>query len=113
MKQPCKRCPFRRGMPYGFRPGRAQQMLDDLSNDRPFHCHETIDYSEDASGVVGEESQLCFGAALFLEQTAPGGCRANFSFRVGLAVEQFGLTDLRLDDQVYATIEEFIAGSTR
>jgi hypothetical protein len=50
---------------------------------------------------------------LFLEQTAPGGCRANFSFRMGLAVEQFNLTDLRLDDQVYATIEEFIAGSTR
>lgn len=67
MKQPCKDCPFKKSVEYGLSPQKARDILQAITHDRAFHCHETVDYSEFIKNRVTAESELCFGAVLFSE----------------------------------------------
>jgi hypothetical protein len=86
--------------------GRAKTIADGLLADTPFWCHKTIDYEVEPPDT--SNSKLCFGAALFLEHVAPGGCRANVCFRIGLMTREFAIADLYQNPEVYSTVEEFI-----
>ncbi|WP_414552012.1 hypothetical protein [Anabaena sp. CCY 0017] len=110
MKQPCKNCPFKKSVEYALSPQKARDILQAITHDIAFHCHETVDYSESIKNRVTAESKLCFGAVLFLENTVRGGCRSNVMFRFGLMRKEFKLTHLRRDESVYQSFEEFLEG---
>lgn len=55
---------------------------------------------------------MCFGATLFLENAVSGGCRSNAAFRLAIMRGEFSLKDLRKDDGVYGSPQEFIEGVT-
>ncbi|MEH2028371.1 MAG: hypothetical protein V7K67_01595 [Nostoc sp.] len=46
---------------------------------------------------------------MFLENTVRGGCRLNVMFRFGLIRQEFSLDDLRQDEIIYESFDEFIA----
>ncbi|WP_148650084.1 hypothetical protein [Nostoc sp. NIES-3756] len=69
-----------------------------------------MDYSNSIEGQVTAESKLCFGAVLFLENTVRGGCRLNVMFRFGLMRQEFQISDLRHDESIYQSFDEFIEG---
>jgi hypothetical protein len=68
------------------------------------------DYSESHEGRVTAKSKLCFGAVLFLENTVRGGCLSNVMFRFGLMRKEFKIDDLRQNESVYQSFEEFLEG---
>ncbi|NDJ26085.1 hypothetical protein GS682_31825 [Nostoc sp. B(2019)] len=108
MKQPCINCPFQKSVEYALSPEKADDILQAITHDKGFHCHQTVDYSDSHEGQVTSESKLCFGAVLFLENTVRGGCRSNVMFRFGLIRKEFSLDDLRKDESVYQSFEEFL-----
>ncbi|WP_193200639.1 hypothetical protein [Nostoc sp. MG11] len=108
MKQPCKDCPFRKSVAYPLSLEKAHDILQAITHDKAFHCHKTVDYSDSHEGRITSESKLCFGAVLFLENTVRGGCRSNVMFRFGLMRKEFRLDDLRQDESVYQSFEEFL-----
>jgi hypothetical protein len=110
MKQPCKDCPFKKSVYYVLSSEKAHEILDGITHDKAFHCHQTVDYSNSNEGQVTAESKLCFGAVLFLENTVRGGCRSNVMFRFGLMCQEFQLSDLRHDESIYQSFDEFIEG---
>ncbi|RCJ18457.1 hypothetical protein A6770_33005 [Nostoc minutum NIES-26] len=112
MKQPCKDCPFKISVKYALSPEKAQDILQGITHDKAFHCHKTVDYSESIEGQVTSESKLCFGAVLFLENTVVSGCRSNVMFRFGLMRSEFKVSDLRKDENVYQSFEEFLLSVT-
>lgn len=110
---PCNNCPFRISLHgrYQLSPERANAIIHGLMHDGPFPCHKTVDYSESGTGRSTEETTLCKGAALFLENTVQGGMRSNVCFRLGMAIGQL---DSEPSDRsaVYGSIEDFIEGAT-
>jgi hypothetical protein len=112
MKQPCKDCPFQKSIKYSLSPEKAEDILQAITHDKAFHCHKTVDYSETQEGRVTSNSKLCFGAVLFLENTVRGGCRSNVMFRFGLMRQEFQLSDLRQDNNVYQGFDEFLSSVT-
>ncbi|MBD6620039.1 hypothetical protein FNW02_30645 [Komarekiella sp. 'clone 1'] len=110
MKQPCFDCPFQNSVKYALCQAKAHDILHRITHDKAFHCHKTVNYSQSHEGQVTSESRLCFGAVLFLENTVRGGCRSNVMFRFALMRKEFKLDDLRQDENVYQSFEEFIEG---
>jgi hypothetical protein len=110
MKQPCKDCPFQKSVKYILSSEKVHDILEGITHDKAFHCHNTVDYSGSLEGKVTSESKLCFGAVLFLENAVAGGCRSNVMFRLGLMMKEFKLDDLRQDESVYQSFEEFLEG---
>ncbi|MBW4617187.1 MAG: hypothetical protein KME21_28930 [Desmonostoc vinosum HA7617-LM4] len=108
MKQPCKDCPFQKSVKYALFPKKASDILHGITHDKAFHCHKTVDYSKSTEGQITYNSKLCFGAALFLENTVRGGCRSNVMFRFGLMRQEFTISDLRKDEGVYQCFDEFL-----
>ena len=106
MRQPCRLCPFKKSSNFMLMRSRAEEIVEAISHDSPFHCHDTLDY--DVDGFVTFDSKLCFGAALFLEKSIDGGCLSNLSFRFAAMRKQFEVSDLREDDDIYSSKEEFI-----
>lgn len=59
---PCDNCPFRRSAGGYLRQDRAEEIADVLRSDGHFHCHKTVDYSdEDGEGRTGDAA-LCAGS---------------------------------------------------
>ncbi len=112
MKQPCKDCPFRKCVKSALSPERADDILNGITHDKAFHCHNTVDYSDSHEGRITSDSKLCFGAVLFLENTVRGGCRSNVMFRLGLMQKEFDIDDLRQDESVYQSFEDFLSEVT-
>ncbi|WP_193200266.1 hypothetical protein [Nostoc sp. MG11] len=110
MKQPCKDCPFTKCVKYTLSPEKAADILNGITHDKAFHCHNTVDYSDSLKGRITSDSKLCFGAVLFLENTVRGGCLSNVMFRFGLMQKEFNIDDLRQDESVYQSFEEFLKG---
>jgi hypothetical protein len=110
MKQPCFDCPFQKSVEYSLSPEKARDILQAITHDKAFHCHKSVEYSKSIKGQVTSESKLCFGAVLFLENTVRGGFRSNVMFRFGLITKEFSLDDLRQDERIYKSFDEFIAG---
>lgn len=112
MKEPCSNCPFRSDRPFrGLSEDRARDIAQVLHQDGSFHCHKTNSY-EDGEGVVTKNSKLCTGAAIFLENTRPGGMLANLAFRLGCMREEIAPEMLSDRVPVYASVEEFVEGSS-
>lgn len=111
--QPCSNCPFRIDPAFhGLHPVRSREIANDLMRDSGFHCHQTVDYSDDSDGCITEKSRLCSGAALFLENVRPGGMRSNLAFRMGVMVGQLDLSQPLDTSTVYDSIDDFIEGSS-
>jgi hypothetical protein len=110
MKQPCTNCPFKKSVASALSSEKTHDILHGITHEKAFHCHQTVDYSDSHEGRVTAESKLCFGAVLFLENTVRGGCRSNVMFRFGLIRQEFHLNDLRQDESVYQSFEEFLEG---
>ncbi len=112
MRKPCNNCPFLIGQNYALHPQKVDNILRDIQGDEGFVCHKTVDYSNDWTGEIRLSSRVCFGAALFLEQIQPGGCFSNTTFRLSAMAGDFEPEDLRQDDSVYSSIEDFRLGVT-
>ncbi len=110
MKQPCDNCPFRKDVKYALCREKVDGILNAIAHDGSFHCHKTVDYSRSFEGEVTKDSKLCFGAALFLENSVRSGCRSNVAFRIGLMMQHFTLEDLRQDENIYQSFDEFRNG---
>jgi hypothetical protein len=110
MKSPCANCPFLKKSKYALNKAKIEEILYGITHDRAFYCHQTVDYSQDFRGVVTEQSKVCFGATLFLENTVSGGCRSNVMFRIAIIQKEFGLGDLRQDSSVYEGFDAFREG---
>lgn len=110
MKQPCQDCPFLKSVKCVLSAEKAHNILEAITHDKAFHCHKTVDYSKSFEGEITPSSKLCFGAVLFLENNVRGGCRSNVMFRFGLMRKEFQLDDLRQDDSIYQSFEEFLDG---
>jgi hypothetical protein len=109
MKEPCKNCPFRADREFGgLHPNRARDIaIGIIYGDSDFACHKTVDYSGDSPQTT-EQSKRCFGAALFAENVAPGGVRANVCFRLALMAGEFRLEDINnCEVPTYDSIEDF------
>lgn len=89
---------------------KAEKIVRHITHDGTFHCHKTVNYSEKKPKVTND-SRLCFGSVLFLEKVGRGGCRSNVLYRLAIAVGEFGISDLRIDDKVYDSVEQFINNS--
>lgn len=108
MKQPCKNCPFLKSVEFPLSEKRVKGIISDINNDKLFYCHATIDYRSEEANT--KKSAVCFGSALFLENTVPSGCRANFAYRVAIMCQDFKIADLRKDDSIYGSEREMIDG---
>lgn len=68
-KAACRKCPFRSDVPIYLRADRRREIVDALVlRDEVFHCHEQVEYSDDAPDEVGEyvvvhTGPMCAGAA--------------------------------------------------
>ena len=114
MKEPCSNCPFRSDRPFGaLSVERAEEIAIALHQDSTFHCHKTTGSDEEGRGVITKNSKLCTGAAIFLENTRPGGMLANLGFRLGFMRGEIKPAQLSDRVPVYQTAEEFIDGASR
>lgn len=56
MKQPCKYCPFKKSIEYALSTQKSRDILQAITHDRAFHCHETVDYSESIEVIYLESA---------------------------------------------------------
>ncbi len=110
MKTPCYNCPFRINSPITLSQEKVLDIFYGITHDAGFDCHQTIDYSTETPTVT-PDSNLCFGSVLFLENIAAGGCRSNIAYRFALMRGEFKVTDLRTDNSIYQTPDDFIQNS--
>lgn len=85
-------------------------MCDRAQQDATFHCHKTTISDERGGRVAVAKSTLCIGAAIFLENTLPGGMLGNLGFRLGCMMEQISPSELSNEIPVYSHAEEFMEG---
>jgi hypothetical protein len=92
IKKPCKDCPFldEPDMRHSLAEGRIESIIEALEDDKPFHCHKTVNYSysydeENAAAMVADAS-YCAGSLLYMEKTG----NRPIHMRLGIA---FGLYD--------------------
>lgn len=64
LRRPCAQCPFRSDIRPYLRPGRIEEIAEATA----FHCHKTVDYSNDGDGDVVPDSQLCAGWLIVQEK---------------------------------------------
>lgn len=87
LKKPCENCPFLKDgrMLESLHPERMQDIIYTLHEDRPFHCHKTIDYGkEDKMGQV-DDALYCAGSLVYLSKFG----RYNLPMRMGIALQLF------------------------
>jgi hypothetical protein len=108
MKQPCNNCPFLKANTPKFALRRADEIAASLFRDQEFPCHKTVHWKDDGTTARTEKTKACFGAALFLEHAADGGCRSNMMFRLAIAAAHFSAKDLRLEPTVCSSVKEFV-----
>lgn len=109
LKKPCKGCPFLKDSPTGLHKDRLPSIVDDLINDHVFHCHKTIDYSNQFDEETGEinqyteKNQFCAGAMIFLEKME----RPNQMMRIGERMGHYKYKEvLKNKDMVIDSLEE-------
>lgn len=75
-------------------------------HDGGFFCHQTLDYSQGEPKHT-EDTQLCTGSMIFLENVRPDGIVANLAYRLDMHFK--GLRKEHLSDEVpvYKSIHEF------
>jgi hypothetical protein len=113
MKKPCKHCPFLVANNQMLTPGRRQDLLNGLTRDRDFPCHETVDYSGESGGRITADSRRCTGAAIFMENAfkSSGGMLANVSFRMAARFGEIDRDKLDLNAPVFRSVESWLRGT--
>jgi hypothetical protein len=105
LKRPCSNCPFRNDRPGFLDRDRAQEIADSLEAGASFHCHKTLEYSnDDGTATVSEYSKQCAGALILMERED----KPNQMMRIG---ERLGLYDrdqLDMDAPVHASFHDWI-----
>lgn len=100
---PCGKCPFRRDVPIYLRLERRREIVHSVMVEgADFHCHQTVDYSEDGDGDPHGAS-VCAGAAKMIE--AAGG-----STQMTRIAENLGMYDPTRDRGAAVwTVDEFMS----
>jgi len=67
LTRPCVDCPFKAGRNFPLQPGRRQQIIEDLADQRhsTFHCHKSV-YRKSGLGEDPNSRQHCAGAIAVL-----------------------------------------------
>jgi hypothetical protein len=78
--KPCKDCPFRKENDGMLQPGRLEGTIRALHDNKPFHCHKTIDYSKSRKMKQVEHARYCGGSMIYLEKAR----NTNLPMRMGL-----------------------------
>ena len=111
LKKPCADCPFRSDIAGYLTEGRAEEIVEIISErDGTFSCHKTNTYDEESGEMVETaKSQHCAGALIFLEK------HDNPSQLMRIA-ERLGLYDRRKLDMsapVFDEADDFIGAQPR
>jgi hypothetical protein len=114
LKRPCAHCPFRRDCRPGWLGrGGSERLVEALTQDRTFACHETLTEDEQGQTVQHEQSQHCAGALLVLERDPhQGGLFSNFLVRFAARFDLFDPTRLDRQAPVFASFAAFISHHT-
>lgn len=98
IKKPCSDCPFRKNgsMLPSLRPNRMQDIIHSLHEDRPFHCHKTIDYSKTEKVDQVDNAYYCAGSLLYLLKLG----EYNLPMRMGIAFKLFNPKLLSGHDEI-------------
>jgi len=67
-------------------PGRLEGIVRALHDNKPFHCHKTINYGKRSKASQLEKAKYCAGSMIYLEKTG----NTNIPMRLGLL---FGIYD--------------------
>lgn len=99
---PCRDCPFRSDRPFPLRPERGEEIAHALLSDGSFHCHKTVDYSDDEPSSVG--AQECAGSLIILERMGAPHQMMRIAERLGM----YDHTKLDMDAPVYDDLDEWV-----
>jgi hypothetical protein len=82
IKKACKDCPFRKGSSTDqtLAPGRVKGIVEDLYRDMSFHCHKTLD----ETNQIHNDSKFCRGSLLYMEREGVKNQMMQVGFRLGL-----------------------------
>ncbi len=120
LKRPCAKCPWRKDCLKGWLgESRADELAKDvILGDSPFWCHETTNFQDrdeflDDEGEArynpnGKE-QFCAGALILEKKVNQGG---NFAIRIGRMFDGFKYEDLKGEELVFDSVEDFIKHHT-
>ncbi|MFX3643518.1 MAG: hypothetical protein ACE3L7_33505 [Candidatus Pristimantibacillus sp.] len=98
LKKPCADCPFRKDgtMLPSLHPNRMQDIVHSLHEDRPFHCHKTIDYNKTDKVDQVDDATYCAGSLLYLTKLG----EFNLPMRMGIALKLFNPELLSGHDEI-------------
>lgn len=106
LKRPCADCPWRKDVYRYLSPGRYKELAHDvILQGRSFHCHKTVDYSEE-EGLVTETSKMCAGAMILAR-------KAGFDLQAIQLAERLGLcppVQLDMSAPIYDSVSGFVTG---
>lgn len=87
-RTPCAKCPFRKDVPSYLRFGRRVEIAQALLSGGSFHCHNTVDYSQedDEGETIADTSDalLCAGAERSLAAAGTSSQMGRIAERLGL-----------------------------
>lgn len=98
LKEPCKDCPFLKDgdMHASLHPARWESIIQSLHNDRPFHCHKTIDYNKETHVEQVDDAVYCAGSLLYMQKAGIN----NLPMRLGIAHGLLDPTALRGHEKI-------------
>ena len=104
---PCKDCPFRNDIEPFLTKGRAQEIVEGITDlQGTFACHKTTKPSDDddCEMLVVKKSEHCAGAMILLEKLN----QPNQLMRIAERLSMYDRRKLDMDAPVFSTTEEFI-----
>ncbi|WP_052646807.1 hypothetical protein [Paenibacillus terrae] len=108
--EPCINCPFRKDNDLNLNTGRLEGIIEDLHNNIPFHCHKTIDYTQESKEQQIEDALYCGGSMVYLKKCG----NTNVPMRLGQMYGLLKLEELRGEDLVIEPmgLDKYIPPST-
>lgn len=86
LRKVCDNCPFRNDAPFYLDPRRVVEIEQALERGETFHCHKTIEYTDEGDAEIKDKTQMCAGAIA----TITKGGTANATLQIG---ERLGIRD--------------------
>lgn len=114
---PCGSCPFRTDVEPYLRRARAREIVKairpgTMGGGAPFHCHKTVDYSDDeGEGRSTSSSSMCAGSLILLAHD--GSLWNNQMVRIAERLGMFDPSKLDMDAPVFTSIKAWIAAQER
>lgn len=85
LRRPCDNCPFLKEGSIELRPGRLEDIIETIKDDRTtFHCHKTLRRAQ-------KQEVLCAGAMIYLEKLN----RPSIMMRLGRSSNVYDVTKLK------------------